>query len=124
MSRAKTFIVTGSTGGPTYSPAYPIDTWNNPCNIGIGIIVSGNNSVVDLQETFSDPWNTNLNVVSAGVWINNSVLTSATKAGAPNGAYDTNYAFPPRAIRIRVRALASAGVDENTVFTIQQAGKE
>lgn len=125
MSRSKTYTVAGSTGGPTYSPAYPIDTYNNPCNIGIGVVVSGNDAVADVQHTFSDPWSINLTAnVSAGVWINNATLTSATAQNNINGATDTNYAFPPRAIRLRVRALASAGVEEKATITIQQAGPE
>lgn len=120
--RAKTFTVVGSTGGPTYSPAYPVDTYNNPCNIGIGVTVSGNNTIADVQHTFSDPWASSLNVVSAGVWINNATLVSATQANNINGATDTNYAFPPRAIRLRVRALGSAGVGEQATIVIQQAG--
>lgn len=122
--RAKTFVVTASAGGPTYSPAYPVDTYNNPCNIGIGVTVSGALAVADVQHTFSDPWSMNLNVVSAAVWENNSTLVSATQAGAANGAYSTNYAYPPRAIRLRVRALASASVGEQAIITIQQAGPE
>lgn len=122
--RAKTFTVVGSAGGPTYSPVYPIDTYNNPCNIGIGVVVSGPLAVADVQHTFSDPWTINLNVVSAGVWMNNTTLVSATQAGQINGAYDTNYLAPPRAIRLRVRALASASVGEQATITIQQAGPE
>ena len=122
--RAKTFIVVGSAGGPTYSPAYPIDTFNNPCNIGIGVVVSGPLAVADVQHTFTNPWSINLNVVSAGVWINNATLVSATQAANINGATDTNYAFPPSAIRLRVRALASASVGEQATITIIQAGKE
>lgn len=124
MSRAKTFIVAGSAGGATYSPAYPIDTWNNPANIGIGVVVSGAECIADVQHTFSDPWSINLNVVSAGVWINNSTLTSATAQNNINGATDTNYAFPPRAIRLRVRALSSAGTGNAATITIQQAGPD
>lgn len=120
--RPKTFIVVGSTGGPTYSPVYPVDTYPVPCNIGIGVVVSGNNTIADVQHTFSDPWGINLNVVSAGVWINNATLTSATAQNNINGATDTNYAFPPRAIRLRVRALTSAGAGEAASITIQQAG--
>lgn len=122
--RAKTFTVVGSAGGPTYSPAYPIDTYNNPCNIGIGVVVSGPLAVADVQHTFGDPWNINLNIVSAVAWINNATLVSATQANNINGATDTNYAFPPRAIRLRVRALASASVGEQATITIQQAGPE
>lgn len=125
MSRPKTFIVLGSTGGPTYSPAYPIDSnWNNPCNIGIGVVVSGNNTVVDVQHTFANPWNINLNIVSAAAWINNATLTSATAQNNINGATDTNYAYPPSAIRMRVRALASAGVKEQATIVIHQAGPD
>jgi len=122
--RAKTFTVVGSAGGPTYSPAYPIDTYNNPCNIGIGVVVSGALAVADVQHTFADPWSTNLNIVSAVAWINNATLVSATAANNINGATDTNYAFPPRAILQRVRALASASVGELATITIQQAGPE
>lgn len=122
--RAKTFTVVGSAGGATYSPAYPIDTWNNPCNIGIGVVVSGAETIADVQHTFSDPWSINLNVVSAGVWINNATLVSATAANNINGATDTNYAYPPRAIRLRVRALASAGAGNAASITIQQAGPD
>jgi hypothetical protein len=122
--RSKTFSVVGSAGGPTYSPVFTVDTYNNPCNIGIGVVVSGNNTIADVQHTFADPWSTNLNVVSAVAWINNATLVSATAANNINGATDTNYAFPPRAIRMRVRALASAGTGERATITIQQAGPE
>ena len=124
MSRAKTFIVGGSAGGPTYSPAWVVDTYNNPCNIGIAVTVSGPLAVADVQHTFTDPFATNINVVSAAVWINNATLVSATQANNINGTTDTNYAFPPRAIRLRVRALASAGTGERATITIQQAGPE
>lgn len=125
MTRAHTYTVVGSTGGPTYSPAFPIDTYNNPCNIGIGVVVSGLETIADVQHTFSDPWSINLTAnVSAGVWINNATLTSATAANNINGATDTNYAYPPRAIRLRVRAFASAGTGNAASMTIQQSGPE
>jgi len=120
--RAKVFTVVGSAGGPTYSPAYPVDTYPVPCNIGIGVVVSGAETIADVQHTFGDPWATNLNVVSAVAWINNSTLVSATAQNNINGATDTNYAFPPRAIRLRVRALTSAGAGNAATITIQQAG--
>lgn len=122
--RSKTYIVIGSTGGPTYTPAYPIDTWNNPCNIGLGVVVSGAESIADVQHTFADPWGINLNVVSAAAWINNSTLTSATAQNNINGATDGNYAYPPRAIRGRVRALTSAGAGNAVTFIFQQAGPD
>lgn len=123
--RAKTFTITGSAGGISTSPAYIVDTYGNPTSIGIGVIVSGALAVADVQHTFTDPFATNLNASSsAAVWQNNTTLTSATQAGAANGAYDTNYAFPPRAIRLKLRALASASVNERATITIVQAGPE
>ena len=120
--RPKVFTVVGSVGGPTYSPAYPIDTYIVPTNIGIGVIVSGAETIADVQHTFGNPWSTNLNTVSAVAWLNNSTLVSATAANNINGATDTNYAFPPQAIRLRVRALASAGTGNAATITIVQAG--
>lgn len=125
MTRAHTYTVVGSTGGPTYSPVFPVDTYNNPCNIGIGVVVSGAETIADVQHTFGDPWSINLTAnVSAVAWINNATLVSATAANNTNGATDTNYMAPPRAIRMRVRALASAGAGNAATMTIQQSGPE
>ena len=120
--RRKQFTVTSSAGGTTYSPAYPIDTFNNPTDIGIGVnIIYGTTSAVyDVQHTFSDPWSINLNAnptantAATGVWLNNSTLSSA----AVNG--DTNYVAPPTAIRFALRAAVSAQIQ----CTIIQAGIE
>lgn len=120
--RGKSFTVVGSAGGATFSPAILVDTYNDPCNIGIGVVVSGPIAVADVQHTFADPVNNNLNLVSAFPWINNATLVSATQANNPNGAVDTNYAFPPTAIRLRVRALASAGAGERATITVVQGG--
>lgn len=111
--RSKTFTVTASAGGVTYSPAFTVDTYGNPCNIGIGVVVTGS-ALYDVQHTFSDPWSTNLSISSNGTWLNNEILTSAATSD------DTNYAFPPRAIRLAMRAAASA----TGTITIQQAGPE
>lgn len=120
--RAKTFTVVASAGGTTYSPAYPIDTFNNPTGIGIGVYIlyGVGSAVYDVQHTFTDPWSVNLNAnptgstSTTGIWLNNTTLASATQNG------DTNYAFPPRAIRFALRAAASASIQG----TIQQTGPE
>lgn len=111
--RAKTYTVTASAGGASTSPVYPIDTYNNPCNIGIGVIITGS-ALYTVQHTFSDPWASNLNTLANGTWLNNDILTSA----ASNA--DTNYAFPPRALRLSLAAAVSA----TATITIQQAGPE
>ena len=120
---SKTFRVVGSAGGPTFSPVFVVDNRSNPTNIGIGVVVSGLNTIADVQHTFGNPFAINLNAnVSAVAWINNATLVSATQSSNPNGATDTNYAFGPTAIRLRVRAMVSAGANEAASITIQQAG--
>lgn len=119
--RAKTFTVVGSTGGPTYSPAYPVDTYPDHTSIGIGVIVSGVHTIADVQHTYADWGATNINVVSAVAWCSGAI-TSATQANNPNGLTTGSYDFPVRAIRLRVRAFSSASVGEGATITIQQAG--
>lgn len=104
--------VTASAGGFTYSPAFLVDSYSNPCNIGVGVITSG--AVYTVQHTFADPYAVNLNATaSAAAWINNETLVSASVND------DTNYAFPPSAIRLRL----NAGTGDAT-FTVIQAGPE
>lgn len=120
--RPKTFVVVASAGGNSFSPAYPIDVCNNPTNIGIGVdIAYGTTSAgYTVQHTFDDWTLNNLNspqstsvTTSAGVvWHNNATLANQTTNG------DTNYAFPPRAIRLMVSAAASAAIR----MVIVQAG--
>ena len=113
--KPKSFTIVASAGGTTYSPAWPVDTFNDPCNIGIGVTVlyGTGSAVYDVQHTFTDPGRVNLNSSpTAGVWLNNTTLVSGTANG------DTNYAFPPAAIRFALRAAASASI----TGTIIQAG--
>lgn len=122
--KPKTFTVVGSTGGPTFSRVFIPDKYNNPANIGVGVVVSGVHVIVDIQHTFADWTNQDLNTLVSAAWINNATLVSATQANNPNGATDTNYAFYPNAIRMRVRAMASAGSNERATVTFIQAGPE
>lgn len=112
--RPKSFTVTASAGGTTYSPAYIIGNYNNPTCVGIGVIVTGS-ALYDVQHTFADPFTINLNSSpTAATWLNNETLASASTSD------DTNYAFPPTAVRLGLRAAASA----TAVMTIIQAGPE
>lgn len=120
--RQKTYTVVASAGGTTYSPAYPVCTYNNPTDLGVSVdIIYGTTSVLyDVQHTFDDPFTINLNspqsnaltTTSGAVWHNNATLTSASTNS------DTNYIAPPRAIRFALRAAASAAIRG----TIIQAG--
>lgn len=110
--RPKTYTIVASAGGTTYSPAYPIDVCNDPTDISVGVdIIYGATSVLyDVQHTFADWTTINLNAsptgntVGTGIWHNNATLSSASTNG------DTNYIAPPRAIRVALRAAASASI--------------
>lgn len=120
--RMKAFTVTASAGGNTYSPAYPIDTTNNPTDIGVAVdLIYGQVSAVfTVQHTFDDPFLTNLNspqstaltVTSGVVWQNNATIVNSS------ANITSNYVAPPRALRLLLSAAASAAVR----FTIVQAG--
>ncbi len=104
----QSYTITGSAGGASVSPVFVVDTFNVPCNIGIGVVVSGT-VVYDVQHTFTDPRTTNLNIPANATWLNNDVLVSAT------GTDDTNYAFPPSAIRLSLRAASSGQATINII---------
>lgn len=115
--RPKTITVTGSTGGPTCG-VYVIDTHLNPTQLGMMVAVSGNVGVADVQFTYADPGLINIAPVSAVNWFN-SVAVSATSADSPVADVITT---PITAVRVRLRALASAGTGERATLTIVQAG--
>lgn len=114
--RRFTATVVASAGGFSYSKPYIVDTWINPCNIGIGVIrdFGAASAVYTVQHTFDNPFAVNLADPANGTWLNNDVLVSASVSD------DTNYAFPPTAIRL---ALAGA-VSAQCTMTVIQAGPE
>lgn len=104
--------VVASAGGFTYSPAYVVDHWSTPCNIGVGVNNVGG-ALYYVQHTFDSPFTVALNSSpSAANWLNNDFLSSATTSD------DTNYAFPPRAIRLALAPSSSA----QATISIRQAG--
>jgi hypothetical protein len=98
-------IVISKTGTGTSSVA-PLDTFRNPFNIGIGIVVSGTVNYT-IQHTFDDVQNPSI----TPVFFSHPTLASL----AVNA--DGNYAFPVTAIRI----LVNSGAGTATA-TIIQAG--
>lgn len=116
MGRRFTSTVVASAGGNTFGRAFVVDTWNNPCNIGIGVNVDfgATSAVYTVQHTFDDPFVVNLSNPALGNWLDNDSLVSA------NVSNDTNYAFPPTAIRLKVAQAVSA----QCTMTIIQAGPE
>jgi hypothetical protein len=116
MARRFTETIAASAGGSTFSDAFVVDTYNNPCNIGIGVNIDFGvgSAIYTVQHTFDDPFTINLNNRALGTWLDNDSLVSA------NVSNDTNYAFPPTAIRLRLFPAASA----QCTMTIIQAGPE
>lgn len=103
--------VNASSGGTTYGVPYIVDNYNNPCNIGIGV-TGTDSSLYTVQHTFADPFSVNLNTPTSATWFNSEGIVSAT------GNQDTNYAFPPSAIRLALHAVASA----QATMAVIQAG--
>lgn len=114
--RRFTSTVAASGGGNTFGRPFIVDTWSNPCNIGVGVYIDfGTTSAIySVQHTFDDPFSTNLSLPGNGTWLDNDALVSA------NTSNDTNYAFPPTAIRLKLYPAASA----QATMTIIQAGPE
>lgn len=101
-------IITATAGGTTYSKVYVVDTYNNPCNIGIGITSTGS-ALYTLQHTFANPFAMDLNNPTTATWLNSTTIVSAT------GNQDTNYAFPPSAIRLALHDATSATATLNII---------
>lgn len=98
-------IIVAKTGTGS-SSIVPLDTYRNPFNVGIGVVVSGTVNYT-IQHTFDDVQNASV----TPVWFSHPSL-AALAANA-----DGNYAFPVRAIKI----LVNSGTGTATA-TIIQAG--
>ena len=84
-------IVVSKTGTGS-SASIPLDTYENPFNVGIGVVVSGTVNYT-IQHTFDDP-------AGSPVFFSHPTL-AALAANA-----DGNSAFPVRAIKILVNSGA------------------
>lgn len=106
----KFFSIDATAGGNSISPVWVVDTYNNPCNIGLECRVSGTVGYT-VQFTMVDPRTTDLNTNANVTWLNHQYLVNQTTTSAGN------FAFPPSAIR----AVVSAGTGQLS-FRIVQAG--
>jgi hypothetical protein len=98
--------ITVSQTGAGSSATIPVDHYQTPFNIGMGVTVSGTVNYT-IQHTFD-------NVQDSAVtptWFSHPTLASLTAAA------DGNYAFPVRAIKI----LQNSG-SGTTTLTLIQAG--
>jgi archaellum component FlaF (FlaF/FlaG flagellin family) len=86
-------LQTVSQTGAGSSSAIVVNTNTNPCNVGIGVLVTGTVNYT-VQHTFDNP------AVGFTTWFNHPSLAALT-ANA-----DGNYAFPITAVRITVNSGA------------------
>lgn len=98
-------IVISKTGTGSSSVA-PLDTFQNPFNIGMGIVVSGTVNYT-IQHTFDDVFNPAV----TPVWFSHPTLNALTVNA------DGNYAFPIKGVKV----LVNSGAGTATA-TIVQAG--
>lgn len=102
--------VSYADAGAGSSALVVIDQYISPCNIAVGCIVSGTVNYT-VQHTFDDIFSPTFNPATA-TWFNHPTLAAQT-ANA-----DSNYAFPPRAIRV-TKNSGTGGVS----MTIVQSGR-
>ena len=98
-------IVVAKTGSGS-SATIPLDHYQSPFNVGIGVVVSGTVNYT-IQHTFDDVQNPSV----TPIWFSHPTLASLT-ANA-----DGNYAFPVTAIKV----LVNSGTGSATA-TVVQAG--
>lgn len=92
--------------GAATSDTIPTDTYQNPFNMAIGVVVDGTVNFT-IQHTFDDVQD----AAVTPVWFNHPSLTGLTASS------DGNYAFPV----VAVRAVVNSGTGSIDV-TFQQAG--
>lgn len=121
---ARQFVVS-LNGVVGRSLPFVVNTHISPVNLGVGVYQSGSpgTGMYIVQHTFDNPYeqDANGNPVYANVtaftsgarWSNHPTLSSLTSTA------DSNYAYPPNAIRL---AVISAGTTTNFEMRINQAG--
>lgn len=96
----------------TASAPIPLDHYQGPFNVGIGVAVAaGSTLTYSVQHTFDDVWAPGFDPTTA-VWYTNSSL------GTKTTTLDGNYAFPVTAVRLNVTSYTSGSV----TMTLVQAG--
>jgi len=104
---ARPFVVTQTGAGS--SVVYPFNLNITPGNIAIGCVVSGTVNFT-VQHTYEDPFAATFNPATA-VWFSHPTLVNLT-ANA-----ESNYAYPPRAVRVTVNSGSGS-----VTMTVIQAG--
>jgi hypothetical protein len=93
------------------SSVIPIDQYLNPTNIGLGVIITTGPATYTVEHTFDDVFDPAFNPGTA-TWFPHPTLIAQTVNK------DSNYAAPPRGVRLNVTALTAGSVS----LTLIQAG--
>jgi len=101
-----------TVGAEGASAPIPLDHYQGPFNVGIGVVLSsGATLTYSVEHTFDDIFAADFDA-STATWFANSGL------GAKQASLDGNYAFPVRAVRLNVTAYT----DGTATMTVIQAG--
>lgn len=104
--------ITVTVSSQTASAVIPLDTYQDPFNVSIGVVLSAGASLTySVQHTFDNVFASNFNP-STATWFNNSGLTAKTTS------LDGNYNMPVTAIRLNVTTHSSG----SATMTVIQAG--
>lgn len=104
--------ITVAVSSQTTSAVIPMDTYQDPFNVGIAVGLSAGASLTyTVQHTFDNMWDKNFNA-STATWFPHASL--ATKTASADG----NYAFPITALRLNVTVWSSG----TATMTVVQAG--
>lgn len=94
------------------SAPIPLDTYADPFNVGIGVVLSaGATLTYTVEHTFDDVFAAGFNP-STATWFANSGISAKTTS------FDGNYAFPVTAVRLNVTARTGG----SATMTVIQAG--
>ncbi len=101
-----------TVGSQAASRAIPLDTYQDPFNVSIGVVLSsGATLTYSVEHTFDDVFSPSFDA-STATWFTNSGLGNKT------ASLDGNYAFPVTAVRLNVTAYT----DGDATITVIQAG--
>ena len=101
-----------TVGSATSSAPIPLDTYSDPFNVSIGVVLSaGATLTYTVEHTFDDVFAANFDPATA-TWFANSGLSAKTTS------LDGNYVSPVTAVRLRISACTSG----NATMTVIQAG--
>lgn len=104
--------ITLTVSSQAASAVIPLDTYQDPFNVGIGVALSaGANLTYTVQHTFDNVAASTFNP-STATWYPHASLASKTTSS------DGNYAFPVTAIRLNVTSFTSG----SATMTVIQAG--